>query len=131
MDVAVPLAGTLTLEGLTDAGSFEPVKNRDNDTVPEKLLTLMMLIVEVRDAPCSSDDVEGFIVRRNEGPVLLPFTYELSIVPPAMVPTAAVRTIRSAFRWTRLLNSIVLQSPNPKANCAVRRLTGRVTSDGY
>ena len=130
VDLAVPLAGTLTLAGLTDAGSIEPVKNSDKDTVPEKPLTLMTLTVEVADAPCSRDKVEGFTVRRNEGPAL-PFTYELSIVPPATVPTAAVRTIRSAFRWTRLLNSIVLQSPNPKANCAVRWLTGRVTSDGY
>jgi hypothetical protein len=52
-------------------------------------------------------------------------------VPPATVPTAAVRTIRSPFRWTILLNSIVLQSPNPKANCVVTGLTGRVTSGGY
>ena len=131
VDVAVPLTGMLTLRGLNDAGSVEPAKNRDNDTVPEKPLTLMTFTVEVRDAPCSRVKVEGCTVRRNDGPALLPFTYELNIVPPATVPTAAVRTIRSPFRWTRLLNSIVLQSPNPKAKCAVRRLTGRVTSDGY
>jgi hypothetical protein len=107
------------------------VKNSDRDTVPEKPLTLMILTVEVKDAPCSIDNVEGFTMRRNEGPALPPFTYELSTVPPATVPTAAVRTIRRAFRWTRLLNSIVFQSPNPKAYCAVRRLTGRVTSGGY
>src|SRR5712664_2246616 len=116
MDLPVPFVGTLTLAGLNDAGSFEPVKYIDNDTGPEKPLTLMTLIVEVWDAPCSRDKLEGFIVRRYEGPALPPFTNELSIVPPATVPTAAVRTIRSAFRWTRLLNSIVLQSPNPKAN---------------
>ena len=98
MDFAVPFAGTLTLVGLTEAGSFEPVKNRDNDTVPEKLFTLMMLTLEVRDEPCSMDKIEGFTVRRNEGPALPPFTYELSIVPPATVPTTAVRTIRSPFR---------------------------------
>ena len=131
MDLAVPLAGTFTLVGLKDAGSVEPVKNIDRDTVPEKPLTLMTLTVELSDEPCSRDIVEGFIVRRNEGPALPPFTYELSIVPPAAVPTAAVRTIRRPFRWTRLLNSIVLQSPNPKANYATWRLTGRVTSDGY
>src|SRR5438132_921278 len=129
LDFAVPLTGTLTLEGLNNAGRFGPVKNSDNDTVPENPLTLITLTVEVRDAPCSIDKVEGFTVRRNEGPALLPFTYELSIVPPATVPTAAVRTIRRPFRWTRLPNSIVLQSPNPKANYTVRRLTGRVTSD--
>jgi len=94
----VPFAGTLTLVGLTEAGSFEPVKNRDNDTVPEKPFTLMMLTLEVRDEPCSMDKVGGFTVRRNEGPALPPFTYELSIVPPATVPTTAVRTIRSPFR---------------------------------
>ena len=131
MDLAVPLAGTITLVGFNDAGSVEPVKNRDNDTVPEKPLTLMTLTMDLVDAPCSMDKAEGFSVRRNEGPALPPFTYELSIVPPATVPTAAVRTIRSPFRWTRLLNSIVLQSPTPKTNYAVRRLTGRVTSDGY
>ena len=98
MDFAVPFAGTLTLVGLIVAGSFEPAKNRDNDTVPEKPLTLMMLTLEVRDEPCSINRVEGFTVRRNEGPALPPFTYELSIVPPATVPTAAVRTIRSTFR---------------------------------
>jgi len=131
VDLAVPLTGRLTPAGFNDAGSFDPVKNSDNDTVPEKPLTLITLIVEPRDAFCSIDNVEGLTVRRNDGPALPPFTYELSIVPPATVPTAAVRTIRSPFRWTRLLNSIVLQSPNPKAICAVRRLTGRVTSDGY
>jgi hypothetical protein len=109
----VPFVGTLTLAGLNDAGSFEPVKNSDRDTVPEKPLTLMILTVEVKDAPCSIDNVEGFTVRRNERPALPPFTYELSTVPPATVPTAAVRTIRRAFRWTRLLNSIVLHSPSP------------------
>ena len=116
MDLAVPLAGTLTLVGLKDAGRLEPVKNVDKDTVPENPLTLMTLTVELSDAPCSRYMVEGFIVRRNEGPALPPFTYELSIVPPATVPTAAVRTIRRPLRWTRLLNSIVLQSPVPKAN---------------
>ncbi len=119
MDLAVPLTGTLTLPGLNDAGSCEPVKNKDKDTVPEKPLTLMTVTVEVRDAPCSRDIAEGLTVRRNDGPALPPLTYELSIVPPATVPTAAVRTIRRPFRWTRLLNSIVLQSPNPKANCVV------------
>ena len=98
MNFAVPFAGGLTLVGLIVAGSFEPVKNRDNDTVPEKLFTLMMLTVEVRVAPCSINRVEGFTVRRNEGPALPPFAYELSIVPPATVPTMAVRTIRSTFR---------------------------------
>lgn len=98
MDLAVPLAGTVTVVGFSDAGSCEPAKNRDNETVPEKPLTLMTLTVEVRDAPCSIVKVEGFIVRRNEGPALPPLTYELSIVPPAIVPTAAVRTIRRPFR---------------------------------
>ena len=98
MDVVVPFAGTFTLVGLTVAGSFEPAKNRDNDTVPEKAFTLMTLTVEVRVAPCSINRLEGFTVRRNEGPALPPFAYELSIVPPATVPTAAVRTIRSTFR---------------------------------
>ena len=116
MDLAVPLAGTLTLVGLKDAVSIEPVKNIDKDTVPENPLTLMTLTVELSDAPCSRDRVEGFIVTRNEGPALPLLTYELSIVPPATVPMAAVRTIRRPFRWTRLLNSIVLQSPNPKTN---------------
>ena len=94
----MPFAGTLTLAGLTVAGSLEPVKNRDNDTSPEQPFTLMMLAFEVRVVPCSINTVEGFTVRRNEGPALPPFTYELSIVPPATVPTAAVRTIRSTFR---------------------------------
>jgi hypothetical protein len=61
-------------------------------------LKLVTLAVALADAPCSRDKAEGFIVRRNEGPALPPFTNELSIVPPATVPTAAVRTIRSAFR---------------------------------
>ena len=98
MDLAVPLTGTFTLPELNDAGSCEPVKNKDKDTVPEKPLTLMTVTVEVRDAPCSRDIVEGLTVRRNDGPALPPLTYELSIVPPATVPTAAVRTIRSPFR---------------------------------
>src|SRR6266566_4709805 len=72
--------------------------DKDKDTVPEKPLTLMTFTVEVRDALCSRDIVEGLTVRRNEGPALPPLTYELSIVPPAAVPTAAVRTIRSPFR---------------------------------
>jgi len=119
VDLAVPLTGTFTLSGLNDAGSCEPVKNKDKDTVPEKPLTLMTFTVEVRDAPCSRDNVEGLTVRRNDGPALPPLKYELSMVPPATVPTAAVRTIRRPFRWTRLLNSIVLISPNPKANWVV------------
>src|SRR5438309_11901916 len=98
MDFAVPFAGTLTLVGLTVAGSFEPVKNRDNDTVPEKLFTLMMLTVEVRDEPCSMDKVEGFTVRRNEGPTLPPFTYELSIVPPRSEERRVGKECRS--RWS-------------------------------
>lgn len=131
MDLAVPLAGTFTLVGFKDAVSVGPVKNIDKDTVPENPLTLITLTVELTDPPCSRDIAEGLIVRRNEGPALPPFTYELSIVPPATVPTAAVRTIRRAFRWTRLLNSIVLQSPNPKDYCVIWRLTGRVTRSGY
>jgi hypothetical protein len=98
MDLAVPFVGTFTLVGFSDAGSFEPVKNKDKDTLPEKPWTLMTLTVELREAPCSRDIVEGFTVRRNEGPALPLFAYELSIVPPATVPTAAVRTIRSPFR---------------------------------
>ncbi len=98
VDFAVPLTGTFTLPGLNDAGSFEPIKNKDKDTVPEKPLTLMTFTVDVRDAFCSRDNVEGLTVRRNEGPALPSLTYELSIVPPATVPTAAVRTIRSPFR---------------------------------
>jgi len=74
VDLAVPLTGTFTLPGLNDAGSVEPVKKRERDTVPEKPLTLMMFTVEVRDAPCSRDKVEGFTVRRNEGPALPPLT---------------------------------------------------------
>ena len=74
VDLAVPFVGTLTLAGLNDAGSFGPVKYIDSDTVPEKPFTLVTLIVEVCDAPCSRDRLEGFIVRRNEGPALPPFT---------------------------------------------------------
>lgn len=131
VDLPVPLAGTFTLVGLSEVVSFDPEKNTDKDTVPEKPLTLRMLTVELRLVPCSSDIDVGFTVRTKEGPALLLFAKELSIVPPATVPTAAVRTIRSPFRWTRLLNSILLQTPNPKANYAHRRLTGRVTSDSY
>src|SRR6266699_1805786 len=98
VDLAVRLAGTLALPGLNDAGSCEPIKNKDKDTLPEKPLTLMTFTVEVRDALCSRDIVEGLTVRRNDGPALPPLTYELSIVPPAAVLTAAVRTIRSPFR---------------------------------
>jgi hypothetical protein len=74
VDLAVPFVGTLTLAGLSDAGSFEPAKNIDKDTVPENPLTLMMLIVELRDVPCSIVNAVGFAVRRNEGPDLPPFT---------------------------------------------------------
>jgi len=74
VDLAVPFVGTLTLVGLNDAGSFEPAKNIDKDTVPENPLTLMTLIVELRDVPCSIVNVVGFAVRRNEGPALPPFT---------------------------------------------------------
>src|SRR5438132_11293457 len=90
LDFAVPLTGTLTLEGVNDAGRFDPVKNSDNDTVPEKPLTLITLSVAVRDAPCSIDKVEGCTDRRSEGPALLPVTYELRSVPLATVTSAAV-----------------------------------------
>ena len=74
VDLAVPFVGTLTLVGLNDAGSFEPAKNIDKDTGPENPLTLMTLIVELREVPCSTVSVVGFAVRRNEGPALPPFT---------------------------------------------------------
>src|SRR2546428_2861045 len=93
VDLAVPLTGTLTPAGFHDAGSFDPAKNSDNDTGPEKPLTLITLIVELRDAFCSIENVEGLTVRRNDGPALPPFTYELRIVPTATVPTAAAGTV--------------------------------------
>ena len=74
VDLAVPFVGTLTLVGLNDAGSFEPAKNTDKDTVPEKPLMLMTLTVELRDVPSSIVNIVGFAVRRNEGPALPPFT---------------------------------------------------------
>ena len=74
VDLAVPFVGTLTLVGLNDAGSFEPAKNTDKDTVPEKPLMLMTLTVELRDVPSSIVNVVGFAVRRNDGPALPPFT---------------------------------------------------------
>jgi hypothetical protein len=74
MDLAVPFVATLTPEGLNEAGVFEPAKNIDKDTVPENPLTLMTLIVELREVPCSIVNVVGFAVRRNEGPALPPFT---------------------------------------------------------
>ena len=51
MDFAVPLAGTLTLAGFNETGRFDPVKNTDNDTVPEKLLKLVTLTVDLADVP--------------------------------------------------------------------------------
>src|SRR2546428_13868566 len=104
VDLAVPLTGRLTPAGFNDAGSFDPVKNSDNDTVPEKPLTLITLTVEVRDAPCSIDKVEGFTVRRNNGPALLPSTNELTTEPHATVPTAATTITDLPLGCTRLMS---------------------------
>jgi hypothetical protein len=99
-DLATPFAGTLTLVGVTDAVSVLPGKNSDNATVPENPLMLMTLTVEVDDPACTMNKDVGFRVRRNDAGSLIPglFAYELTIVPPAIVPTAAVRTIRSDLR---------------------------------
>ena len=65
------LLGTLTLVGLIDAVNVVPGKYSESVTVPEKLLMLVIVIVEVDDAPCTVHIVEGSNVTRNDPGSLL------------------------------------------------------------
>src|SRR5712692_2190718 len=114
--LAVPLDGTVALEGFTTAGSLAAGKNRDNATVPVKPLTLIMLTADWAEAPCARVWDEGFTVRMKVVPALVAvlFVNELTIVPPATVPRAAVRTMRKDFRCMRLLDSNLYHYPQDK-----------------
>ncbi len=80
-------------------------------TVPENPLKAVTVIVEVDDEPTASHIEEGFSISRNDPGSLV--AIEFATTPPATVPVAAVTTIRSVLRWSRLLYDNALVVPLP------------------